>query len=194
MAAPRADRRPGRGGGGLRPARRGLTGGQRLARGPAGPRSRGVHLHRRTSSASVTAGSRVWVSRYNSFTNGTDDAQSMVVSPSGDTVFVTGWSDGVDTGYDYATVAYNATTGAQLWVSRYKRPPPTAVVWTPRTAAFSVAVSPGGNTVFRHRAKHGVPPRAMTTPRWPTTPRPAPQLWVSRYNGPRRGSMTWPVR
>jgi DNA-binding beta-propeller fold protein YncE len=97
----------------------------------------------------------VWVSRYNSFTNGTDDAQSMVVSPSGDTVFVTGWSDGVDTGYDYATVAYNATTGAQLWVSRYNGPAYGGGV-DASDSAFSVAVSPGGNTVFVTGQKHGV--------------------------------------
>jgi len=34
-------------------------------------------------------------------------------------VFVTGYSASRTTGKDYATIAYNAATPKQLWVSRY---------------------------------------------------------------------------
>ena len=44
------------------------------------------------------------------------------VSPDGSKVFVTGYSVGSASGYDYATVAYDASTGSELWVKRYDGP------------------------------------------------------------------------
>jgi hypothetical protein len=85
----------------------------------------------------------VWASRYNGSGNGVDVAESLAVSPSGETVFVTGYSNqGTAAGFDYATVAYDAATGAQLWVSSYNGP------GNGGDSAFSVAVSPSGGTVF----------------------------------------------
>jgi len=57
-------------------------------------------------------------------------------------VFVTGTSLSRGTGYDYATVAYNATSGRLLWARRYNGPANGA------DGACSVAVSPQGATVF----------------------------------------------
>jgi len=66
----------------------------------------------------------------------------VTASPSGSTVFVTGYSRGATSQLDYSTVAYNAATGAQLWVRRYTGP------GTSGDGASSVAVSPAGNMVF----------------------------------------------
>ena len=44
--------------------------------------------------------------------------------------------------YDYATVAYSATTGGQLWATRYTGP------GSIDNQANSVAVSPDGKAVF----------------------------------------------
>lgn len=41
------------------------------------------------------------------------------MSPDGSEVFVTGYSIGNRTSYDYATLAYDASTGDQLWLRRY---------------------------------------------------------------------------
>ncbi len=63
-------------------------------------------------------GAQLWASRYTSPGRGFDVARSVAVSPSGTTVFVTGHSAGATSGQDYATVAYAAATGTQLWASR----------------------------------------------------------------------------
>src|SRR5262249_29457319 len=59
------------------------------------------------------------------------NATSVAASPDGSRVFVTG-----STSDDYATVAYDAATGQQLWDSRYDGPT------SGRDFAASVAVSP----------------------------------------------------
>jgi hypothetical protein len=63
------------------------------------------------------------------------------VSPDGAVVFVTGQS-GTSTIFDYATVAYDAATGARLWVRRYKGQ------GDGEDAATSLGVSPDGTQVF----------------------------------------------
>ena len=57
-------------------------------------------------------------------------------------VFVTGSSPGFGTNLDYATVAYNASTGEQLWLRRYDGSASAL------DAATSIAASPDGSTVF----------------------------------------------
>jgi len=56
---------------------------------------------------------------------------------------------GQGTGPDYATVAYSAATGKQLWVSRYRGP------GKGNDGACCVAVSRGGTRVFVTGTSHG---------------------------------------
>lgn len=56
-------------------------------------------------------------------------------------MFVTGESSGSH-GFDYATVAYGAATGARLWAKRHNGP------GNANDTAYSVAVSPVTGTVF----------------------------------------------
>jgi len=65
-------------------------------------------------------GAELWSARYDGPDNGTDAACTMVVDESG-AVYVTGRSEGIGTGYDYATVKYD-TDGTELWVRRYDGP------------------------------------------------------------------------
>jgi hypothetical protein len=57
-----------------------------------------------------------WVARYNGPGNSSDAANGIAVDDSGN-VYVTGYSYGVGTGADYATLKYSSS-GAELWVRR----------------------------------------------------------------------------
>jgi hypothetical protein len=98
-----------------------------------------------TFAYSAATGKRLWASRYNGPANRDDVGYSVAVSPAGTAVYVTGGSlRRAASGYadDYATVAYGAATGSQLWVSRYNGPA------NDDSTACCVAVSPRRATVF----------------------------------------------
>ena len=120
-----------------------------LALGVAGARVPGAWAQQAVAGTGAGAslsvaspGAQLWVKRYNSHGNG--GAESVAVSPNGNTVFVTGETGSASYGYgaSYATVAYNAITGAQLWAKRYGTPADGD------SFAAEVAVSPNGKTVF----------------------------------------------
>jgi WD40 repeat protein len=140
-----------------------------------------------TAAYNAATGRQLWVSRYNGPGNGeraqdrADAARSVAVSPGGGKVFVTGSSKGRGSGYDYATVAYSAATGRQLWVRRYNGPGNGTDV------AFSVAVSPGGRRVFVAGDSYGATTGYdYATVAYSTAT--GRQLWVRRYNGPANGT------
>jgi hypothetical protein len=90
----------------------------------------------------AASGATLWVRRYSGPGVGQDYADALATSPDGSKVFVTGESVGVATHEDYATVAYNARTGARLWIQRYNGP------GDGYDLAHSIAVSPDGRTAF----------------------------------------------
>jgi hypothetical protein len=63
----------------------------------------------------ATSGVRQWVRRFNGTGNGPDHAYSIDVSPDSTTVFVTGAGYSAGRGQDFATIAYDAATGATVW-------------------------------------------------------------------------------
>jgi WD40 repeat protein len=126
----------------------------------------GARLDYATVAYSAATGARLWVKRY-AGPGGGDSAGSVAVSPSGTTVFVTGKSRAASSGRDYATVAYRASTGMQLWAARLVSP-----------SAQATAVSSAGNTVFVTGTSRGnyatVAYRSST----------GDQMWERSYNGP----------
>src|SRR5439155_19968356 len=90
----------------------------------------------------ASTGHRLWVRRYNGPANDYDEATALGVSPDGYTVFVTGFSTVRRADGDYATVAYDAATGARLWLRRYDGP------GNGYDAATALGVSPDGSRVF----------------------------------------------
>jgi WD40 repeat protein len=125
----------------------------------------------------ATTGTRLWVKRYKGPANDVDEAHAVKVSPDGSTVFVTGNSDGSDGGFDYGTVAYEASTGAQLWAKRYSGPAQRD------DYATALGVSPDGSAVFVTGFSVGVANRFdYATVAYDVST--GARLWVKRYNGP----------
>jgi hypothetical protein len=129
-------------------------------------------------------GAERWVSRYNGPGNGNDSASAISVSPGGGTVFVTGTSASSPVQDDYATVAYNAKTGGQLWVSRY-----SGLSSSTTNQATSLAVSDSG-TVFVTGQSYGSPsaPWAYATVAYDGAT--GAQLWAQRFGKPGPNSAT----
>ena len=67
-------------------------------------------------------GSTEWTSSYAQ--PGADIPTAIAASPDGGTVYTTGQSQQPLTGYDAATIAYRATSGAERWVANYAGPGP----------------------------------------------------------------------
>jgi hypothetical protein len=65
-------------------------------------------------------GDTAWVRTYNGPGNGDDEANAITVDDS-ENVYVTGYSTGSATGYDYATIKY-LPNGDTAWVRRYNGP------------------------------------------------------------------------
>ena len=63
------------------------------------------------------AGVQLWLMRFDGPADSTDVPVGLVIDNSGN-VYVTGYSSGGGTGFDFATVKYN-TNGVQQWVQRY---------------------------------------------------------------------------
>jgi WD40 repeat protein len=92
-----------------------------------------------TIAYNAATGHQLWLANY-STPNVDDNAAGLAVGPDGSTVYVTGTSiAGFSTPADYATVAYRATSGDQLWAARY-------TVTGAQNNAAAVTVS-GGNAI-----------------------------------------------
>jgi hypothetical protein len=71
--------------------------------------------------AAPPGGTRLWAARFSAATDRTAVATAVAASPDGSTVYVTGLTSesGLTPMNTYDTVAYNAATGARLWIARF---------------------------------------------------------------------------
>ncbi len=94
----------------------------------------------------LATGKQVWDSLYDGPTHGNDQASALAISPDGSMVFATGvlCPQGQCIGElnEWATVAYRAGTGEQVWVRRFNGPT------TSFDIATTVVVSPSSSTVY----------------------------------------------
>jgi DNA-binding beta-propeller fold protein YncE len=131
----------------------------------------------------AATGAQLWVAGYDGPSHRDDRPVALDVSPDGSSVFVTGRSNGLGTRSDYATVAYDAATGAQLWVARW------GAVGVAYDDAWAVAVSPDASRVivtgsslrFEGRRQY----RAVTIAYSATT---GAELWLRRSSRGEVGS------
>jgi sugar lactone lactonase YvrE len=75
--------------------------------------------------AAAAPGDISWVSRFTEIGTGPDSAEMILVAPDGAAVYVTGTAGryrGGEKGYDFATVALDASTGNALWSDGYNGP------------------------------------------------------------------------
>jgi hypothetical protein len=133
-----------------------------------------------TLAYSTAGGALRWSRRYDGSAHTGDVSRAIAISPDGSRVFVTGRSHGALTGDDYATVAYDAATGAQLWASRYTGPR------AGDDEATSLAVSPDGATVYVTGHSHGTGTGAdYATIAYDAAS--GEERWVTRYDAPAGG-------
>jgi uncharacterized delta-60 repeat protein len=118
-------------------------------------------------------GNQLWVARYNGPGNSVDVAQAITLDSSGNT-YVTGYSIGENTDYDYVTIKYDPE-GNQLWVARYNGPGNSI------DAAQAITLDSSGNTYVTGYSVGENTGYDYATIKYDPE---GNQLWVARYNGP----------
>jgi len=129
------------------------------------------------------AGVPLWTNRYDGPANGSDEAGAIAVDTDGN-VIVTGYSTGIDTGSDYATIKYSSS-GVPLWTNRYDGGVNS------QDYAVAIAVDRNGNVLVTGWSCFA-PPEAnyncvtidYVTIKYSGAGEP---LWTNRYDGPANG-------
>ncbi|MHA2274349.1 MAG: SBBP repeat-containing protein, partial [Candidatus Kariarchaeaceae archaeon] len=121
-------------------------------------------------------GNEQWmaVARYNGPGNSADVAKSLAVDVSGN-IYVTGYSTGSGTNYDYATIKYDPA-GNEQWVKRYDGPGNSG------DSATDLAVDASGNVYVTGSSFGGLETGTdYATIKYDPD---GNELWQRRYNGP----------
>jgi hypothetical protein len=119
-----------------------------------------------------SSGQEQWVARYNGPGNEDDEPYAMAVDPSGN-VYVTGYSTGSDSGYDYTTIKYNAS-GTEEWVARYNGAANLLDI------AHAIALDASGNVYVTGWSVGLGTGYDYATVKYDSS---GQEQWVARYNG-----------
>ncbi len=121
-----------------------------------------------------SSGQQQWVARYDGPANFADVPTAIAVDNSGN-VYVTGYSSGSGSDFDYATIKYNSS-GQQQWVARYNGP------GNNDDSAYAIAVDSSGNVYVTGFSAAG-PSTGFdyATVKYNSV---GQQQWVARYSGP----------
>jgi len=120
-----------------------------------------------------SSGIEQWISRYNGTGNGDDYSSSIVIDNSGN-IYITGYSIGIGTDFDYASIKYNSA-GIQQWVNRYNGS------GSEDDYAKSIVVDASENVYVTGRSFGIGSLEDYATIKYNSI---GDQQWVSRYNGP----------
>ncbi len=96
------------------------------------------------------SGTELWATAYDGPAHGSDCAYALAVDDSAD-IIVTGWSQGVSSKYDFATIKYSSD-GEEKWVSRYNGP------GNSNDYAYSICIDDSGSTYVAGKSDSGWTP------------------------------------
>jgi hypothetical protein len=123
-----------------------------------------------------STGAELWVRRYNGPANSNDEAHGLAVDTNGN-VYVCGFSFGIGSSSDFATVKYSST-GVALWTNRYDGPGSGA------DAALGIALDPNGNVYVTGYSTGSGGYYDYATLAYSSA---GLALWTNRYSGPGDG-------
>lgn len=120
----------------------------------------------------AATGAQRWVARHH-VPPGGNATEGVAVSPDGTEVFLTGSFEEPSAGPGFATVAYNAATGAQLWAQTAKG----------STSSREIVVNPDGSAVYvSGSVTQSSGASVMTTTAYAAAT--GAPLWAKQYQGP----------
>jgi len=124
-----------------------------------------------------SSGRQLWVAKYAGSSgppySAYDVANAIVVDARG-YVYVTGYSDGKDTSYDYATLKYDSD-GNELWEARYNG------IGNKYDYAHAIALDSSGSVYVTGYSDNSSTRQDYATVKYDSS---GNQLWVATYNGP----------
>jgi len=120
-----------------------------------------------------SSGVQQWAKRYDGTANNNDGGYSIAVDNSGNS-YVTGYSMGTNSGFDYYTIKYNSS-GTQQWAQRYDGP------GNNNDNASLIAIDNSGNVYVTGASQGSTSNTDYCTIKYSPS---GAQQWVKRYDGP----------